>query len=310
MFVIDDGSTDNTKQVVEQYIQKYAQKNYRLYYVYQENQGQSAAINNGLKLIHGEYLVWPDSDDFHAEPFALSELIQAFEEAPADVGVVRAFQYILDEKTLKIIGKRQLDILMATGEGGGTLFEDALFDGKINRKRAFWWTPGTFVVKTEVLFSLIPDREIFTSRYAGQNAQLLLPVLYNYKCITRGKFLFNVLKRENSHSRCKVNYEYAVFRHHAYRDVLVHTLQRMRELPEEKRNYLIQETTDFRNKDLFLSLFSIGEIAEAKKLYKQLSKKKSRWITHKIRKIYFLCCIPGGYQFYKTIRVLRRIFGK
>ena len=32
-------------------------------YEFQENLGQAAALNRGLKFIKGEYLVWPDSDD-------------------------------------------------------------------------------------------------------------------------------------------------------------------------------------------------------------------------------------------------------
>ena len=30
-----------------------------------DKKGQSVAINNGLKLIKGDYLVWPDADDFY-----------------------------------------------------------------------------------------------------------------------------------------------------------------------------------------------------------------------------------------------------
>jgi glycosyltransferase involved in cell wall biosynthesis len=67
MIIIDDGSTDNSKDIVKSYIQPFAEKGYTLKYVYQENQGQSVAIKNGLQLISGEFLAWPDSDDFYAE---------------------------------------------------------------------------------------------------------------------------------------------------------------------------------------------------------------------------------------------------
>ena len=49
IFVVDDGSSDDTKSVIESYIPKFAEKKYKLNYIYQENAGQSAAINNGLK---------------------------------------------------------------------------------------------------------------------------------------------------------------------------------------------------------------------------------------------------------------------
>lgn len=53
--IIDDGSTDGTKDIIEKYIPLYNEKGYTLVYVYQENQGQSFAVNRGLKLISGEF---------------------------------------------------------------------------------------------------------------------------------------------------------------------------------------------------------------------------------------------------------------
>ncbi len=57
--VIDDGSTDNTKQTVE----IIAAGDSRVRYFYQENKGLSAARNTGIKESSGEYLQFLDSDD-------------------------------------------------------------------------------------------------------------------------------------------------------------------------------------------------------------------------------------------------------
>ena len=76
-YVIDDGSTDNTADVIKSYIEKYEAKGYSLTYVFQNNSGQSVAINNGLKLIKGEYLLWPDSDDYYSCIDSISILIDA-----------------------------------------------------------------------------------------------------------------------------------------------------------------------------------------------------------------------------------------
>ena len=51
MYAINDGSNDNTEDVIKGHIPKFQEKGYELHYVYQENSGQSAALNNGLKLI-------------------------------------------------------------------------------------------------------------------------------------------------------------------------------------------------------------------------------------------------------------------
>ncbi len=57
--VIDDGSTDNTKEVLSPYI-----KNQRIHYICQENRGLSAARNAGLKAAQGQCIKFLDSDDF------------------------------------------------------------------------------------------------------------------------------------------------------------------------------------------------------------------------------------------------------
>lgn len=72
MYAINDGSTDNTKQIIQAYIPFFEQKGYSLGYIYQAHAGQSGAINKGLKLIKGKYLLWPDSDDYYAAPNAIS----------------------------------------------------------------------------------------------------------------------------------------------------------------------------------------------------------------------------------------------
>lgn len=59
-FIIDDGSEDNTKELVE----NYQKKDGRIHYFYQENQGQSAARNIGLKHARGDYICFLDSDNY------------------------------------------------------------------------------------------------------------------------------------------------------------------------------------------------------------------------------------------------------
>ncbi|MFA5038109.1 MAG: glycosyltransferase [Candidatus Omnitrophota bacterium] len=56
IFVVDDGSTDNTKQVLSKYEDK-------IRYIYQENRGVAAARNAGIQAGNGEYIAFLDSDD-------------------------------------------------------------------------------------------------------------------------------------------------------------------------------------------------------------------------------------------------------
>lgn len=60
--VVDDGSTDNTEELVNNWIKTKALKN--ITYVKTENQGKTTAINVGLKYAHGELFFIVDSDDY------------------------------------------------------------------------------------------------------------------------------------------------------------------------------------------------------------------------------------------------------
>ncbi len=58
VIVVDDGSTDNTKQVLEPYI-----RGNKIKYIYQANKGLSGARNTGIKAAKGEYIALLDADD-------------------------------------------------------------------------------------------------------------------------------------------------------------------------------------------------------------------------------------------------------
>lgn len=75
IIIVDDGSEDNTAEVVAQF------KN--IEYHYQENRGQGAARNLGLKYAEGEYVASLDSDDIW-EPEFLTESVGCLEKHNLD----------------------------------------------------------------------------------------------------------------------------------------------------------------------------------------------------------------------------------
>ncbi len=60
VIVIDDGSTDNTAQIVDTF---FSNSTLSWRYVFQENQGLAAARNHGLKLAQGEFITYLAHDD-------------------------------------------------------------------------------------------------------------------------------------------------------------------------------------------------------------------------------------------------------
>ena len=59
--IMDDGSSDNTKMIVENYIKE---RIIDIKYFYQENKGKMAAINELVKKSTGDLILECDSDDF------------------------------------------------------------------------------------------------------------------------------------------------------------------------------------------------------------------------------------------------------
>gem|GEM_PF-7052696 len=80
LLVIDDGSTDGTRAVVEQF-----RSDTRIRYHYQENQERSTARNNGIKAAKGSFICFIDSDDYYLPRHlqALHESILSHNEKPA-----------------------------------------------------------------------------------------------------------------------------------------------------------------------------------------------------------------------------------
>lgn len=62
LIVVDDGSSDDTRAVVEEYIAA-AHQDLTVRYIYQDNAGAPAARNRGTRAASGEFLQYLDSDD-------------------------------------------------------------------------------------------------------------------------------------------------------------------------------------------------------------------------------------------------------
>ena len=88
IIVVNDGSKDKTGEVLD----SYATKDSRIKILHKENEGVSAARNDGIKMASGDYMLFWDGDDF-AEKETCEELLQTMEANDVDTVVYGYYRY-------------------------------------------------------------------------------------------------------------------------------------------------------------------------------------------------------------------------
>ena len=103
LLIIDDGSTDSTKEIVTDY----ASQDNRVSYHYKENGGTGSALNYGFNIATGVYGTWVSSDD-RRPSHCIERLVAALRETGAELAFAsyhsekfnRSWRsYILDKET-------------------------------------------------------------------------------------------------------------------------------------------------------------------------------------------------------------------
>jgi len=92
VIVVDDGSTDNSREVAEQFDDK-------IHYIYQENAGLSAARNTGIRASKGSLVGVLDADDMYESKF-LDTLVGALTSDPGADGVYCGYQFVDENNNL------------------------------------------------------------------------------------------------------------------------------------------------------------------------------------------------------------------
>ncbi|NMB80469.1 MAG: glycosyltransferase, partial [Ignavibacteria bacterium] len=91
--VVDDGSTDNTWEIIE----KYSKKDNRIKGIHKENGGISSALNAGINAAIGKYFCWLSSDDLFY-PNKLELQINVFQNLDESYGIVFGEFDLIDDK--------------------------------------------------------------------------------------------------------------------------------------------------------------------------------------------------------------------
>lgn len=137
LFIIDDGSTDSSRTVIEDTIK--SSPFTKTQYIYQENQGLVAARNHGLNLISGEFFVFVDSDDSLAENY-ISETLQTALNQGADIVYTRMLNLatqdiVLEARPFKLVDFYIGNYIHAASMVRTSILQGTRYDDYLNYKK-------------------------------------------------------------------------------------------------------------------------------------------------------------------------------
>ncbi|MFA6175674.1 MAG: glycosyltransferase [Phycisphaerae bacterium] len=132
VIIVDDGSTDNTKQMLEK-------NNFNVRYHWQKNAGDAAARNKLIELAQGKYISFLDSDDL-LFPDALKKMVQAMPQNSENTVVYGP--YVAIDETGRILYRRKKQLY--SGRITEHLFENILIHscGSLFPKKIFMEQAG------------------------------------------------------------------------------------------------------------------------------------------------------------------------
>lgn len=247
VFFVDDGSTDNSSEVVKTYIKIFEEQGLILNYFYKENGGAASAINVALKQdLTGKYLMIMDCDD-ELTPDSLALRVDYLEKNP-DCGAVTSYYNFVDNETNKIIS--------IVKNKGIVNKKEKTFTNILSANRIVF---TAYMFDKEKLFSVLKNNQIYESKQ-GQNWQLLLPLAHRFKIGKIKKILLNYFVIQSSHSHSVGSTkEKLVKRLNGLNDVLQNVLKEMDVLEEYssyieefKFKYLVNTAYTLRDKVLML----------------------------------------------------------
>ena len=209
LVVVDDGSTDDTRAVVDGWIARLARPN-RVVFVSTENGGQSAALEHGFALCEGRYVVLLDSDD-RLLPSKLAEVLRAVTADP-EAGMIVHPLYVMDED-----GRRTGDVRPMRAK----LSEGDLREMVTATTRHVAPATSGVVIRADVFRRLLPMAtrpfRDAADAYLTMGASLLAPVralqepLGEYRMHAEGNYLKRFATAEGL--RYTVELEHTIVRH-------------------------------------------------------------------------------------------------
>ena len=276
LIFVNDGSTDRTEELALSYRDRLEARGIRYLYIAQENTGVSGAVNTGLQHFRGDYLTWPDSDDWMT-PDCIAKKV-AYLEAHPEKGLVQCRSAVVDEHAPETV----IGYMYRHNTSNGWIFDDYLFG--VDTVTAC----GSWLVRSDAFRETHPSGQIVDEYNAGQNYQMLLPTLYRYECGFLPDVLYFIVVREESHSHRDKDYASKRKRSCAFQSILRRILTEL-DMPEETRQaYFERLDLSYAKRRLQLAM-RYHQKDELKKEYALLREKKACSKTDTFRYLRGVC---------------------
>lgn len=170
VIIVNDGSKDKSDEIIVQYKQIFERRGIQFKYLNKKiNEGHAKAINDGLKYVDGEYLMWPDIDD-HMHRNHLECRVNFMEknhDCDLAIGKSAVFNINNLENPLYYAWKKfpkTKNILIKTF--------------MLSESKNIGFMSGTFIVRTSKLWDIYKERNIYSEIKVGPTIQMIFPILY------------------------------------------------------------------------------------------------------------------------------------
>jgi glycosyltransferase involved in cell wall biosynthesis len=200
IILVDDGSTDNTNEILEKIKSSHPEK---IKLIRQKNQGASAARNAGLKISSGDYIQFLDSDDT-LMPEKISHQFSLLEKNNFPELIAASFFRYHKEKEVIAVFSDDAWIALIKGRLGCTCSN--LFSKKAVEKAGGWNETQKSSQESELMFRMLKnecsvciDNLPLTEVYAGiTNSISTLAPLENLKRFFQLRMdFFNFMQQKN-----------------------------------------------------------------------------------------------------------------
>lgn len=256
IIIVDDGSIDNTEEVLRNY-----EKDERIKYYKKENSGVADTRNYGVKMATGEYIIFVDSDDYIShdllkdiEPFILQ-----------NIDLIKWNPIFVDENKNELLKPQSVAFEGVTGEQGFNI----LF-GRDNFIDCLW----NYAIKKELMI------EFPSGTYHEDFATMPIIILKakSFVSLDKREYFYvqskNSIMRNDNDKKTRKKLEDKLM----HFDNLIKTSNNMNIQKQTKENFAIYATNS-----LLVVLKDLN--GENKEFYKKELKKRKIWRHIKIRNL-------------------------